>query len=348
MNATTLGMKHLHITFCLGLLLMLSACSTDIDLYADYKQVPVVYGLLDANADTNFIKITRAFYVEGDAYQVALNPDSSYYPGKLDVRLVEYCNGDSLREIILDTVTIHNKEHGVFYAPDQKLYYTTEPICQNTSSKRYSYRLKAMLPESTLNTQTAMVGNSSFGIQSLGVNFSKQYFGMVPRQFLFRPAINGRFYQVTMSFTFLEQRTPDSDSVPRTMTWEVGIFNEEFCAQNAEGDAYAFPYRPEDFYTSLTSFLGNDTAIVGLSRFINDYPVEVRIVAGGEELRQYVFNNDPNNGFIEGDNEFSLIDDGYGVFSSRMTTKQAVRMGGETVPELVANRYWGFKFIGGK
>ena len=346
MHETKLGMKH--ISFCLGLLLMLSACSTDIDLYADYKQVPVVYGLLDANADTNFIKITRAFHVEGDAYQAALNPDSSNYPGKLDVRLVEYCNGDSIREIVLDTVTIHDKAPGVFYAPAQKLYYTTEPLCQNASGKIYSYRLKVVLPERTLTTQTAMVGNSGYGIQSLGVNFSKQYFGMVPRKFLFRPATNGRFYQVTMSFTFLEQRTPDSDSVPRTMMWEVGIFNEEFCAQNAEDNVYAFPYRPEDFYKSLTAFLGEDTAIVGLKRYIGDYPVEVSIVAGGENLRQYVYNNDPSNGFALGDNEFSLIDGGYGVLSSRMTTKRAVRLGGETVPELVANCYWGFEFIGGK
>ena len=33
-----------------------SACSTDIDLYADYKEMPVIYGLLDANADTNYSK----------------------------------------------------------------------------------------------------------------------------------------------------------------------------------------------------------------------------------------------------------------------------------------------------
>jgi len=327
---------------------VLVSCSTDIDLYADYKQVPIVYGLLDAYADTNFIKITRAFYVEGDANQVAANPDSSNYPGKLDVRLVEFCNGDSIREIILDTITLHNKQPGVFYHPDQKLYYTTASLKDNTSKKHYTYQLKAVLPDRILETKADMVGNSAFSTQSLGVNFSKEYFDAVPRKFLFNPAVNGALYQVSMSFTFLEQRTPDADSVPRTMTWNIGTFSEDYLSWHMDGECYVFPYRPESFYETLIEFLGADTCVAGLCRYIEDFPVEVTIVAGGDNLRQYIYYNNTASGFNPGDNEFSLIDDSYGVFSSRMTTKGKVRLAGETVPELVANRNWGFKFIGGR
>ena len=112
-----------------------------IDLYAEYKEVPIVYGLLDATADTNYIKITRAFFVEDDAYQVALNPDSSNYAGKLDVRLVEYCNGDSVREIILDTITLHGKQQGTFYSPNQKLYYTPAQWNHQYQSLHGEFRL---------------------------------------------------------------------------------------------------------------------------------------------------------------------------------------------------------------
>ena len=341
-------MKRLYLLLYLSVLAFLSSCSTDIDLYADYKQVPVIYGLLDPTADTNFIKITRAFYVQGDAYQSAVNPDSSNFAGKLNARLVEYCNGDSVREIILDTITIHNKEQGVFYAPDQKLYYTTEPLNWNGVNNRYSYQLKVDLPERTLTTKTDVVGNSSFDIQSLAVNFSKEYFGMVPRRFLFYPAINASFYDVSMSFTFLEQRTPEDDSVPRTMTWDVGTFFESNLSSNMDGEAFIFTYRPEAFYDRLIDFIGGDTNVVGLKRYIEDYPVEVTIAAGGRKLQQYIYENDPSYGFVGGDNEFTLIDDGYGVLSSRMTIKRYVRLGGETVPDLVKERKWGFNFIGGE
>ena len=246
-----------------------SACTTDIDLYADYKEMPVIYGLLDANADTNYVKITRIMSVHGDAYQVASNPDSSDYPGKLDVRIVEYRNGDSLREIILDTITIHDKEQGVFYAPDQKLYYTTEKLKINTPKSNYSYRLKVALPDRTLTTKADIVGNNGFDVQSLAVNFSKEYFGW-SRKFLFHPAINANLYQVSMAFTYLEQRTPDGDSVPRTMLWNVGSFPNEYFIYSMEGDCYAFPYLPETFYAKLREFIGGDTAVVGLKRYIGD------------------------------------------------------------------------------
>lgn len=343
------AMKRLYLILCLPFVTLFSACSTDIDIYADYKQVPVIYGLLDANADTNFVKITRAFYVEKDAYQVALNPDSSHYPGKLDVRLVEYCNGDSLREIVLDTITIRKKEPGVFYAPAQKLYYTTEPLGRNWSHRRYSYKLKVVLPERTLTTTAELVGGDNFDVQSLAVNFSQEYFHAPSRRFLFRPAINAGFYQVSMSFTFLEQRTPDADSVPRTIDWDLGYWNESNLSLFMDNGCYYFSYRPETFYAILGEFIGGDTMLEqGLKRYITDYPVEVCIVAGGEKLRQYVYNNNTDLGFSQGDTEFSLIDDGYGVLSSRMTVRRKVRLAGETVPELVATRGWGFKFIGGK
>ena len=340
-------MKIRLLSFCVFGLALLSACSTDVDLYADYKEVPVIYALLDAHADTNFIKITRLMSVEGDAFQVAANPDSSNYPGKLDVRMVEYCNGDSIREMVFDTITIRNKQPGTFYAPSQKLYYTTEPLSLNSKAKRYSYQLTAVLPHQTIVTEAKLVGNSSFDVQSHGVNFSKEYFG-TRRPFLFHPAFNAGFYQVSMAFTFLEQRTPHSDSVPRTMYWDLGYWDEYDLSTHMDGDCYVFYYRPEPFYEMLRDFIGGDTAIAGLNRYITDYPVEITIAAGGEKLQQYIYFNDLANGFTPGDNEFTLIDGGYGVFSSRMTVKRKVRLAGNTVPELLEKHNWGFKFIGGR
>ena len=340
-------MKKVLVFLFIPLVLLLGACSTDVDLYADYEAVPIIYGLLDPNADTNYVKITRIMSVHGDAYQAAQNPDSSNYPGKLDARIVEYCNGDSLRTIALDTITIHNKEQGVFYAPAQKLYYTTEPLNINNMEEKYSYRLIVVLPDRTINTEADIVGNSSFGIQSLGVNFSKEYFGMGSRQFLFKPATNAAMYHVTMAFTFLEQRSPGDDSIPRTIHWEIGTFSDGYFQYHTDGDAYVFPYRPETFYEQLTEFIGGDTAVVGLKRYIGDFPVEVTITAGGEHLWQYVNYNNTASGFVVGDPEFSTIEDGFGVFSSRNTARRSVRLAGETVPDLLSMRNYGFKFIGG-
>ncbi len=72
---------------------MFNACSTDVELYADYKDIPVIYGLLDASVDTNFVRINRAFSSSNDhpinATEVAMIEDSCNYPGKLKAYLLE-------------------------------------------------------------------------------------------------------------------------------------------------------------------------------------------------------------------------------------------------------------------
>ena len=330
------------------LFVFLASCNKSVDLYADYKEVPIVYGLLDANADTTFIKITRAFYAQNeDATQIAMNPDSSNYPGKLDVRLTEYCNGDSIRQIILDTITIRNKQQGTFYAPKQKLYYTAERLKKNTKNDKYQYKLTIVLPDRTLVSTTDIVGSGSYRVKSLAVNYSQEYFG-VNRPLEFYPATNATSYDVSMAFTFKEQRTPTSDSVPRTMRWTLGTYNEYDLARFMVDDYYRVTYRPERFYDQLRAFLGADTAIAGLTRLIGDYPVEIIISAAGPELTQYIEWSSVGNYGTQGGNDFTLIEGGTGVFSSRMTATRKVRLAGTTVPDLLAHRNWGFKFMGGE
>ena len=103
-------------------IVVFSSCSTDVDIYAEYEDVAIIYGMLDYRADTNFIKITRAFCGTNDnpinANEVAMVYDSSNYPGKLNARIIELksIHGGPYeptgREFLLDTVTKHNKEDG--------------------------------------------------------------------------------------------------------------------------------------------------------------------------------------------------------------------------------------------
>lgn len=348
-NKHTLTMKNAGLLALLAFCAMFVSCKQEVRLYANYKEVPVIYGLLDARADTNYIKVSRSFYAQDeDAWQIAMNPDSTNYPGRLDVRLTEYCNDDSVRQIVLDTITLHNKQSGVFSAPDQKLYYTAEPLAKNTKNDRYSYKLTVTLPDkTTIVTSTDIVGSNGFRVKSLGINFSEAYFEL-HRPFYFYPAINAKRYDVSLSFSFLEQRTPDSDSVKRTVSWNVGTWDEFYLYNHMDNGAYAFTYRPGTFYEELREFLGADTVVPGLTRLVGDYPIELTIAAAGDELAQYIYYGSlAGNGSTNGSGDFSLINGAEGVFSSRMYLRGKLRLGGETIPELVSKK-WGFKFMGGE
>ena len=96
--------------------------------------------------------------------------DSCNYPGKLDARIEEYKLGfgnhysPTNRVLMLDTITIHDKESGMFYAPDQKVYFTTEPFRVNTSNAQYKYRLVINKDSDTITAETGVVGGEGFKI----------------------------------------------------------------------------------------------------------------------------------------------------------------------------------------
>lgn len=327
-------------------LFLVPACSSKMDLFEEPVDIPIVYGILNSDADTNFIKITRAIHPTDNPLIAVNNAELSNYPGKLDVRLTEYINGDSVRQIILDTITLHNKEMGVFYAPDQKMYYTTEALGHNTQDTLYGYGLTIKLPDRTLTAYTDMVGSSAFRIQSLGVNFSKEYFG-VNQSFLFHSAIKATIYDFDLGFSFREQRTPDSDSVLRTMKWHIDTYYEHDLATHESHDMNFFNYRPENFWRHLEEFIGADTCIPGLTRMISDHAGVVTITAGGVNLQDYMHYANIVNPEHLSEYVYSNIDGAMGVFSSKMTRSQYVSLAGLTVPQLIEDPRWGFKFSGG-
>ena len=329
-----------------ALALLLTACSTDVDLYADPEEIPVIYGLLDCQADTNFIRITRVVHASDNPLLDAANPSLSEYPGILDVRLNEFRNNDSIRQIVLDTITLHNKKPGIFYAPNQKVYYTTEPLNINKGKNKYKYKLTIVFPDRVLTTEAKIVGTSGFGPKSLALNFAKSAIG-TRLPFHFHPALNASVYRVEMSFTYHERRTPLSDTIPHTMKWNVGTFFESDLGIESEND-YILYYYPGNFYEALEDFIGSDTAVPGLKRFLSDYPASITITAGGGNLREYLYYLNAVNQTNPNDTDFTTIPGAKGVFSSIMTKTLRMRLGDTTVPDLIAEEKWGFAFMGGQ
>lgn len=343
-------MKYRFIIGFLFMATVMTSCSPEVDLYADYKDIPIVYGILDSKADTTFIKITHIMHDPGNALSAATDSSMSDYPGKLDVRLTEFCNGDSVRQLILDTITVHDKQQGTFYAPTQKLYYTTERIPQNTETEHYRYRLYIQLPERSLTADALLVGDEQFYIRSSTADFSNGQVDASPmrERIYFIPAENAEIYEISMAFTYLERRTFTSDSVPHTLQWSLGTFYRTELQNQTQGGAYYVEYLSSDIFHALSEDIGTDTIVPGLRRYITDNPLKITITAGGNYLSRYYYITHLASQVMNGENAYSLIDGGYGVFSSKTTITRELRLAGTTVPDIVSISRWGFKFIGGQ
>jgi len=72
-------------------LLLFASCKEDFDVAAPYKDITVVYGMLNIADTAHYIRVQKAFLDETkSAIEMAQNPDSIYYPeGALTVRFQE-------------------------------------------------------------------------------------------------------------------------------------------------------------------------------------------------------------------------------------------------------------------
>lgn len=323
----------------LALVNLFTACSTDVDLYADYKDITVVYGLLDSDKDTNFVKINRAFLGPGNAYEIALIADSCNYPEKLDVKIIEYsapANGNNYqkqRTMILDTITIHSKEPGIFYAPDQLVYYTPEKINVNNDKYKYKYELLIDRGDTVLKAETEIVGGELFMVDSRPIGFDAE-----TGQTKWTPCPNTAVYEVVIKFYFTEI-SPEFGSRDRCMSWSLGTY--PVSSLTYEHGRYILTYKPSLFYSNLASFLGNDTLNTNIKRVISDNCIGVAVSAGGDELYNFIVVNGPSSSLVQNLPEYTNITGGgYGVFSSRAYKEQIVKM--KSIPSLLAHKNWRF------
>ena len=74
-------MKLLKPTILLLVLVMgWSACSTEVNLEAEWKDIPIVYGFLNIQDTAHYVRVQKAFLEPGgDALEIAQNSDSIYY-----------------------------------------------------------------------------------------------------------------------------------------------------------------------------------------------------------------------------------------------------------------------------
>ena len=338
----------------LASLIGFNACTTDVDLYADYKDIPVVYGLLNAKEDTNYVRINRAFSGSNDhhidANEVALIADSCNYPGKLKAYIVEYKQGfgytyqptgDTLK---LDTMTVHNKQEGIFYAPNQKVYFTTDKdkFTNNLEQSNYLYKLFVYKDNDTITAETGIVGGRNFSITTKSLNFRSKESDKSGRV-IFTAADNAVFYNMEFVFTYHESHN-GGPVVDKQVTYSFGTKSME--SLETDNGTYYFTYPENALFNLLESAIGADTVYdtnhPNVERSFDTYPIQIKLSAGGDELYNYIQVNS-QSGFSQAVPDYTNVSGGFGVFSSRVNLVQDVRISPRTQSDLYGISAWGFQ-----
>ncbi|MCF6170904.1 MAG: hypothetical protein L3J31_02670 [Bacteroidales bacterium] len=306
--------------FITGGFTFLNSCSTDFDLYADYKDISVVYGLLDTSDDTSWIKITKAFTGPGNALLIAKNPDSSNYSYKLDVKLQGVKNGNNLPPIVFDTITIHNKRPGdsTFYFPDQVVYFAKTGLDYNAK-----YKLIINNDGKEITSETDLVGDFTISRPNKFISFTND------SEIKWSLAENGKRYEVFLVFNYQELIPGNADTLNKKTTWFLGTDTD---------DNGSRAYVGETFYNLLETEL---ESIPNVKRWAGT--VNLIVACGSEILNNYLEINEADNSLLTEVPVYTNIKGGTGVFASRHSTFKDVLLTPKSI-EMLVEDYPGLGF----
>jgi hypothetical protein len=335
-------MKKINLLYILLLMLsivVLNSCETGVNIYDEGEETTIVYGYLDVDADTNYLKITKSFV--GNVIEDGHDYDLSNYDYKLDVRLIgKFADMPNITSTeILDTCHVYKPydPNAIFYSGiNQVLYYTTRKLKVNEKYKLEIRRKDGVLITSTVET----INNSVITRPNYNISFESSATNQIrwkPQSDIFKRAA---YYEVVGYFHYGQLNPGETDTVYHTMRWFMGSGTGDELWNSS--DYYMFVnYTPDNLYKQLESndnFVNNSPDWV--QRFVKGF--EIVITATGEELYNYMLVQN-SSGAIQDTPEFTNIENGMGIWSSRSQCSKMIEVSEMTINTLIRDYpQWGF------
>jgi hypothetical protein len=304
---------------------ILTSCETDFDVNAEWEEVTVVYGLLNAGIgeETQKIRINKAFLGKMDALQMAQYADSiNFEQGELAVKVIRVKDNGITDTIALDEVpTLRND--GVFN--DSIIVYTFENNNFLNSNSIYELLIKNNITGNEVSSTTNIISGFNF---DMGAGFP---FGFIetwipgnPSATKFSSTVvtwgnsndNGVQYQIELIFNYNE------NDIAKNLIYTSSVLEE----------TNIFEFEGEKFFNFLKNELVKDPLIE--RKFLS---IDLIMTVGSEDLKTYRIINEEITGIVQERPQFTNINNGIGLFSSRFTkTRKGFNIADRTFDYLVS------------
>lgn len=281
-----------------------SGCSNDIDVTANWKETMIVYCLLDTKADTQFVRLGKAFLNEKTgALQIAKIADS-IYPDTAIVTIKDLTTGKKT------TLKRYNapKNMGLFSDARNPVYIM---VRQQGDSILYqhSYELEILNPKThyKITSQTNVVEPAR--LTSPFRNANAVFSFSIPNiVFDFFTGSNAAGADGKLLVNYTEMLKSDTNvKVQKTIAWNLFTSKTVNATENV-----TIPYPQRSFFFFLRNVMGVDDTKI---RRINSLGSE--LYTGNQMVMDYISINEPSIGIVQKQAEYSNINGGYGLFASR-------------------------------
>lgn len=315
-------MKKLLIIF--SLVTILFSCSTDVDLNADYKDITVIYGLLDKNTDKQYIKVNKAFLGDASVAEMAAISDSFIYKSA-DVSIKKYKNGNYVKTIDFvynDTIP---KDTGFFANDKNVIYIADEKIIEDNELgdlEAFKFELVVkiegkpeIISETKLVSDVIIQYPQSYQTvkfyQSSGISS-----GFYKDQRLdFSSAKNSILNEIYVEISFYEREFGSTDYKLKTLSWKQ-------LSKRALNDNGGENLRTYVSGTGFYYYIHSQIENVNVEERVF-YSMRFFFVTAGESLTKYIDLTTPSYGIVQEKPSYTNIENGWGLFSSRSSKYSA-------------------------
>lgn len=323
------------------------ACSTDFEIAAPWQEISIVYGLLNASQETQYIKVNKAFLSETtNALDIAAVSDSIYHTDAelLTVVLEEYdASQNLLKTITLERVDAAtesiDKEVGIFSDSPYYLYKTDVAL-----NPERTYHLEINTPSGEMVTsESPVIGNFSVSRprESGSINDRILRLSFETYKMRWKRIDNISIYDVDMLAQIRERKLVNGQEVveDRTLTWNM--LSNYGAAQNTQNNNNVeYEFDTELFYNFLATQLDVNEDILDREMLYLDFEFH----AASEPFKLF---NDVALAQVgitssQVQPSYTNIDNGLGLFATRYTKRvNEVPLSAETINTIACGEITG-------
>lgn len=301
-----------------------AACDNDFKVGADYKEVSIIYGLLDQGdaSQDHYIKILKGFFSESeDNLVMATNKDSIYF-ADLDVKVEELLNGNVTNSFPCSRVDLYSlptpikKQDGVFL--DSPNYAYTFNASLNPD-RQYRLTVKNNISGKIITGSTNVIATDAINFEIFRpfTAFDRIDFADANSSysFIWKAPDDAELFDVMMRFHYDEKDLINNTTEKKSVDLALGSFIPR------TSNTMTYTMENSTFYSLLTANLG--AADLNTTRLVDT--AELFFIAGDSTIRQYVDVNSAQGGLTNDQIRpiyTNLVgDDVLGIFGSRATRR---------------------------
>jgi hypothetical protein len=302
-----LKFAKIKLTLLIAATLFLSQCKNDFDVNDDWKDISVIYGLISSTDSIHYIRVSKAFLGDEDAYTMAQVSDSLYYQNAT-VKIEERISGtltNTFNCVKIDTI----REPGVF-AHRNFVFATTAALSTNPEA---TYKLIVFANNKEITSETSLIQDFNVlnlaGSVNLHASSGKLTFQWKTPAMarIFEPVVRFFYYDVTLNTsTSLNDTTLKFLDIPlgsKTSNTKLG------------GELLGAELIGSSFLTTIANIMPNTPNLI--KRVAAKASIEIRISVGSDDMYTYIQVTQPASGIITERPAFTNISNGLGLFTSR-------------------------------